>query len=239
MTQGTSLEMGRLAPEPARRIVLLGPPGVGKSSQGQRLAAETGLTYLATGDLFRAAMAAGDTLGRQVRQYVESGDLVPDALVETVVSTHLETLGESPAFILDGFPRDIGQATWLDAFLADQSVSLDIVLLIDIDDETAFRRLSGRRICPTCGRVYNVYYAPPHQPNVCDEDGATLIQRPDDAPDVVRHRLEVYHQNLDPVIDYYRQHGLLRRVDGTGDSDAVHARVLAVLADEAGKREAS
>ncbi len=213
-------------------IVLLGPPGAGKSSLGRRLAREFGFAYISTGDIFRDAITRGTPLGQRVHRYLEAGRLVPDRLVEEIMRACLESQRVAHVLLLDGFPRTVAQAGWLDGFLDAQHTPLRLVILVDVDDEVAFRRLSGRRVCPVCGRVYNIYYAPPRVPDHCDMDGARLVQRPDDAPDIVRERLRVYHKTVDLVIDYYREDGRLYRLDGHQLPEAVYEEAIALLREK-------
>jgi adenylate kinase len=211
-------------------IILLGPPGAGKGTQAERLVEDFDLPYYATGDILREAVKNGSELGKKAREYVDRGDLVPDEVICGVIMERIDETEGADGFLLDGFPRTLGQAEVLDKALADRGRSLTAALLIDAPDEEVVRRLSGRRICVKAQHLYHVEFDPPKHEGVCDQDGSRLIQRDDDKPETVRHRLEVYHEQTSPLIGYYEQKGLLRRFDGTRSPAEVHAHIRATLA---------
>jgi adenylate kinase len=208
------------------RLILLGPPGIGKGTQAQRLQQQFGWTVIATGDLLREAMANRTPLGEQARGYITRGELVPDELVNQIVMERLQSL---ESFILDGYPRNLSQAQVLEAFLQQHGQSLDAVLAFELDDEAIVARLSGRRICPQCGAIYHIVANPSRAGERCERCGATLIIREDDQPDTIRRRLAVYRQQTAPLIDYYQQRGLLIPIDASGDPETVYQRVVHAL----------
>jgi adenylate kinase len=211
-------------------LVLLGPPGAGKGTQAERLVEDFDLPYYSTGIILREAMANGTELGRKAKEYVDAGDLVPDDLMNDVIAERLQSGDADEGFLLDGFPRTIGQAEMLDETLSRLGRPLTGALLIEAPDDEVVRRLSGRRTCAKGGHVYHVEFDPPKQEGVCDQDGSRLFQREDDKPETVRKRLAVYHDQTEPLIDWYDDKGLLRRFDGTRSPDEVHDRIRATLA---------
>jgi adenylate kinase len=211
-------------------LVLLGPPGAGKGTQAERLVEDFGLPYYSTGIILREAMANGTELGKKAKEYVEAGELVPDELMNDVIAARLDSGEADEGFLLDGFPRTIGQAEMLDETLSRLGRSLIAALLIEAPDDEVVRRLSGRRTCAKGGHVYHVEFDPPKNEGVCDQDGSRLIQRDDDKPETVRKRLSVYHDQTEPLIDWFEDKGLLRRFDGTHSPDEVHDRIRATLA---------
>lgn len=199
----------------ATYCVLLGPPGSGKGTQAKRLAKLLDIPHVSSGDLFREMKEADTPLAHEIRQILAKGDLVPDDLTVQVVAERLSKADtQEKGAILDGFPRTVPQAEALDELLAGLGESLDIVLLIDITEDEAVRRISGRRVCPTCGRVYHVEFDPPEVPGHCDADGTALVQREDDQPAVVRDRYQVYLEKTEPLVDTYHDRGLLATIDG-------------------------
>ncbi len=211
------------------RLVFLGPPGAGKGTQATRVAARLGLVKLSTGDILREEVRQGTPLGKKVEGYMKAGDLVPDPVILEVMEVAMERAGGR--FLLDGFPRTLGQAESLDQLLAARQWSLDAVVLLDVPDEEIVERLTARRVCPQCQRVYHLLYDPPRNDEVCDECGTPLVQRPDDQEDVIRRRLEVYRELTEPLVAFYDQRGLLRRVDGQGEVEEITRRILAVLGE--------
>jgi adenylate kinase len=211
-------------------LILLGPPGAGKGTQAERLAEDFDLPYYATGDILRTAVQNGDELGREAREYVERGDLVPDEVICRVIMTRVDSPEAGDGFVLDGFPRTIGQAEELDGALERRGRALTAALLIDAPDDEVIRRLSGRRICVKNQHLYHVEFDPPKREGVCDQDGSRLIQRDDDKPETVRHRLEVYHEQTSPLIGHYEERGILRRFDGVRSPSEVHDHIRATLA---------
>ncbi len=208
--------------------VLLGPPGAGKGTQAKRLATKMQALHMSSGDILRAAKAAGTELGQRAAAYMDKGELVPDALVIEMMLDRM-TRGNGKSVLLDGFPRTLAQAEALDQGLAHHGLAIGRVVNIDVPDAEVERRMTGRRSCPACGAVYHVEFAPPKVDGKCDKDGTALLQRNDDKPEVVRKRLVTYHLQTQPLVDYYGKHGLLRDVDGTQSPEAVAAEVEAAL----------
>jgi len=211
-------------------LVLLGPPGSGKGTQGERLNEDLRLPYYATGDILRAAVRDETELGREAKEYMDRGDLVPD---EVIVGVIAERIGSSEAldgFILDGFPRTTPQAEALDAKLSELGRAVTAVLLIDVSDDEVVRRLGGRRTCEENGHVFHVEFDPPKQEGVCDVDGSPLIVRDDDKPEVIRKRLETYHEKTEPLVSYYDSRSVLRRIAGEAAPEEVADKVRRTLA---------
>jgi adenylate kinase len=210
-------------------LILLGPPGSGKGTQGETLQNELELPYYATGDILRAAVREGTELGRQAKQYMERGDLVPDEVIVGVIAERIDQHEAADGFILDGFPRTVPQAEALDQKMAEVDRELTAVVLIEVSEEEIVRRLSGRRQCPN-GHVFHVEFDPPEQEGVCDVCGESLAVREDDKPEVVHNRLDQYRSKTEPLISYYEDRGLLERVDGEHPPDEVAERIRALLA---------
>jgi adenylate kinase len=206
------------------RIVLLGAPGAGKGTQAKRIATEFSIPHLSTGDMLRAAVAHGTSLGREADGYMRKGLLVPDALVLGILRERLANPDAQRGFVLDGYPRNVAQAQSLA-----EITPVDQVLYFDIPEAVLVERISQRRSCPTCGTVYNLSTNPPRTPGRCDRDGTLLIQRDDDTEEAVRTRLKVYREQTLPLLDLYRKQGLLRTVAAAGSVEEVDARVREAL----------
>lgn len=213
-------------------IVLLGPPASGKGTQAARLREALNLPHVASGDLFRENLKNQTELGRKAQAYMDRGDLVPDDVTIAMVMDRLSRLDCAHGALLDGFPRTIAQAQALDAALAARGARISIVPNIVVPDEVLVERVSGRRLCRTCGEAYHVRFNLPKQPGVCDKDGGELYQRDDDQPETVRKRLEVYWRQTSPLIDYYNQRDLLVEIDGDQAIDDVWADLRAAVVDE-------
>jgi len=211
-------------------LILLGPPGAGKGTQAERLRVDFPLAYIATGEMLRAAVDAGTELGLKAKAIMEKGDLVPD---EVIIGLALERLRADDArdgFLLDGFPRTVPQAQALDAEMGKLGRKITAVLCLEVPTEEIVRRISGRRISESSGRVYHVEFDPPEREGVDDVDGSPLVQREDDKAEVVAARLAKYHESTHPLIEYYEERGLLRRFDGTRPPTEVHDHIRATIA---------
>ena len=211
-------------------LILFGPPGAGKGTQAARLQEDFRLPYVATGDILRAAVKEGTQLGLKAKGFMDAGELVPDELVIDLIVDRIGVDDARDGFILDGFPRTRAQADALGKAFDDLGRRITAVLLIDVPDEDLVRRISGRRVSVKTGRPYHVESDPPKHEGRCDVDGSRLVQRDDDKPEVVEKRLEVYHAETEPLVGYYDDLGLLRRIDGTRSPTEVHDHVRAVLA---------
>jgi adenylate kinase len=211
-------------------LILLGPPGAGKGTQGNLLEAERSLVKLSTGDMLRAAVAAGTELGRKAGDIMERGQLVPDDVVVGLIAERMDADGKAKGFILDGFPRTIAQAKALDRLLAERGQQLDTVIEMRVDDDALVKRITGRLTCANCGEGYHEAFKMPKVPGVCDYCGSTqFARRRDDTEEVVRSRLEAYHAQTEPLIGYYKAQGKLRSVDGMADIAAVHQAIERAL----------
>ncbi len=215
---------------PELNLVLLGPPGSGKGTQGERLQEDLRLPYYATGDILRAAVRDETELGRTAKEYMDRGDLVPDEVIVGVIAERIDSREALDGFILDGFPRTLPQAEALDAKLDELDRGVTAVLLIDVTDDEVVRRLGGRRTCAENGHVFHIEFNPPAAEAVCDIDGSELIVRDDDKPDVIRKRLETYHAKTEPLVDYYDQRSVLRRIEGAAAPDDVAEEIRRTLA---------
>ena len=211
-------------------LILLGPPGAGKGTQAQRLVEDFDLPYYATGDILRAAVKEESDLGREAQAYMEGGDLVPDELICKVIMARIDSTEAEDGFLLDGFPRTVPQAEVLEQALERRGRRLSAALMVEVPDEEIIRRLSGRRICVKNQHLCHVDIDPPKREGVCDVDGSELIQRDDDKPETVRHRLEVYRDQTSPLVDFYEDRGVLRRFDGSRPPGEVHEHIRATLA---------
>jgi adenylate kinase len=211
------------------RIVLVGPPGAGKGTQAQFIASHLAIPKISTGDIFRYNVSRGTTLGRQARDYMGRGDLVPDEVTIAMVRDRLYEDDAQEGFLLDGFPRNVPQAETLEKMLSEWETRLDVVLELVVDDDEVVRRLSGRRTCHHCGRVWHVLFDPPARNDTCDDDGSELFQRDDDREETIRHRLEVYQDQTAPLIAYYADQGILLGIDATGPVEDVTDRALSSL----------
>lgn len=214
------------------RVILLGPPGAGKGTQAQRLTQTLGIPQVSTGDILRAAVAAGTPLGREAKATMDQGALVPDGVVIGIIRERLAAPDCARGYILDGFPRTAAQAEALGETLQALGTPLTAVLSITVDPEELVRRLSGRRTCGNCGAAYHMETAPPRRAGLCDRCGGALLVREDDREETIRKRLAVYREQTAPLVAYYRGRGLLREVDGRGDIDDVFARVCRLLGAE-------
>lgn len=212
------------------RIVLVGPPGAGKGTQAAYLAQNLSIPHIATGDLFRANISQGTDLGKQARAYMDAGQLVPD---EVTIGMAKDRMAQSDAvngFLLDGFPRNVGQAEALDVMLKDEGVKLDAVLDLEVPEDEVVKRIAGRRVCRNnSAHVFHLTYNPPKAEGVCDACGGELYQRDDDSEETVRTRLEVYHTQTEPIIDYYRAQGLVVTISALGKVADVTARAMEAL----------
>ena len=211
-------------------LILLGPPGAGKGTQAERLRGDFDVPYYATGDILRAAVKEGSELGREAKEYMDRGDLVPDDIITRVIVDRIDSPEARDGFILDGFPRTVKQAQALASAIEGLGRRLTAALSIEAPDEEVVLRLSGRRMCEKNGHVYHVEFDPPKHEGFCDQDGSPLVQREDDEEDTVRHRLDVFHDQTKPLIDLYADQGLLRRFDGTRAPEDVHGHIRATLA---------
>lgn len=211
------------------RLVLVGPPGAGKGTQAEHIAAHYGIPNISTGDIFRANVAEQTELGKLAKSYMDEGDLVPDDVTIAMVRDRLGRDDTGNGFLLDGFPRTVPQADALAGILDDYDVALDAVLKLAVDDEEVVHRLSGRRICRSCGRAFHVEFDPPDTADVCDTCGGELYQRDDDRPETIRRRLEVYHAQTRPLVEFYESLDLLRIVPGTGTVAEVTTRAIDAL----------
>ena len=211
------------------RLVLVGPPGAGKGTQAQFIAAQFAVPKISTGDIFRANVSQGTDLGISAKKYMDAGDLVPDEVTNAMVRERLKEDDAVDGFLLDGFPRNVPQAETLGEMLTDMGLDLDVVLELVVDDEEVIRRLSGRRTCRSCGHIWHVDFDPPGREGVCDHCGGDLFQRDDDKPDTVRHRLDVYAEQTAPLVSFYAEKGILLGIDATGPVDDVTERAIAAL----------
>jgi adenylate kinase len=216
---------------PELNLILLGPPGSGKGTQGERLQEDFRLPYYATGDILRAAVKEGTDVGKQAKDYMDRGDLVPDEVIIGVIAERLQNEEAADGFILDGFPRTLPQAEALDAKMKELRREITGVLLIDVSEDEVLRRLGGRRTCEeNPSHIYHVEFDPPKKEGVCDIDGGKLIVRDDDKPDVIKNRLATYRDKTEPLIDYYDQRGILNHVNGSQSPDEVEERIHGIIA---------
>ena len=204
----------------------MGPPGAGKGTQAPRLSEKINAPHVSTGDMLRAEVAAGSKLGLMAKKYMDAGDLVPDQVMIDMIVARLAADGADAGIVLDGFPRTVAQAEALDQTLQASGGAIDAAIMLDVDRDDLVSRLAGRASCPNCKAPYHLTSSPPVKEGICDECGGELIQRPDDQPEAVRNRLNVYDEQTAPVLDYYRSNGKLTVIDGTGAPDEVFKLLL-------------
>ncbi|MCI8991766.1 MAG: adenylate kinase [Eubacterium sp.] len=211
------------------KIVMLGAPGAGKGTQAKQIADQYGIPHISTGDIFRANIKEGTELGKKAKSYMDAGGLVPDELVMDLVVDRIGKEDCANGFVLDGFPRTIPQAEALSAALNKKNEKLDFAIDIDVSDERIVKRMSGRRACVNCGATYHVVTIPTKKEGICDRCGSETVLRDDDKPETVQKRLAVYHEQTQPLIDYYKNKGILKTVDGTQPMEKVFSDITAVL----------
>lgn len=213
------------------KIIMLGAPGAGKGTQAKKIAAKYGIPHISTGDIFRANIKNGTELGKKAKTYMDQGLLVPDELVVDLVVDRVSQDDCTKGYVLDGFPRTIPQAEALDKALEAKGQKMDYAIDVDVPDENIVRRMGGRRACVGCGATYHLEYAPTRQEGICDVCGGELILRDDDKPETVLKRLGVYHEQTQPLIEYYTNQGILKTVDGTVDMEDVFAAIVSILGE--------
>lgn len=213
------------------KIVMLGGPGAGKGTQAKIISEKYAIPHISTGDIFRANIKEGTELGKKAKTYMDAGALVPDELVVDLVADRLTWDDAKDGFVLDGFPRTIPQAEALTKALADMETQLDYAIDIEVPDQNIIERMGGRRACVTCGATYHIVNIPPKTEGKCDKCGSDLILRDDDKPETVKKRLDVYHEQTQPLIDYYKDLNLLKEVDGTVSMDEVFNAITAILGE--------
>jgi adenylate kinase len=211
------------------RLVLVGPPGAGKGTQAQFIASHLSIPKISTGDIFRHNVSTGTELGQQAKAYMDRGDLVPDEVTIAMVVGRLQEPDSQAGFLLDGFPRNVPQAEVLRKLLAEWETRLDVVLELVVDDDEVVRRLSGRRTCRQCGRIWHVLFEPPTRTGICDDCGGELFQRDDDREQTIRHRLDVYAEQTQPLIAFYADDGILLGIDATGPVEEITERAMIAL----------
>lgn len=213
------------------KVIMLGAPGAGKGTQAKKIAGKYQIPHISTGDIFRANIKEGTELGKKAKEYMDQGLLVPDELVVDLVVDRVKQDDCQNGYVLDGFPRTIPQAEALDKALAALGEKMDYAIDVEVPDENIVNRMGGRRACVGCGATYHISYAPPKQEGICDVCGKDLILRDDDKPETVQKRLNVYHEQTQPLIDYYSKAGILREVDGTVDIEDVFKAIVEILGE--------
>ena len=211
------------------KIIMLGAPGAGKGTQAKMIADKYGIPHVSTGDIFRANIKNGTELGKEAKKYMDQGLLVPDELTVKILLDRVAQPDCENGYVLDGFPRTIPQAEVLDKALAELSDKIDYAINVDVPDENIINRMSGRRACLSCGATYHVVHIPPKKEGVCDKCGQALVLRDDDKPETVKNRLQVYHEQTQPLIDFYTGKGILKTVDGTVDMQDVFDAIVKIL----------
>ena len=213
------------------KIIMLGAPGAGKGTQAKQIAAKYNVPHVSTGDIFRANIKEGTALGMEAKSYMDKGQLVPDELTVKILLDRVAKDDCKNGYVLDGFPRTIPQAEVLDEAVTKLGETIDYAINVDVPDENIIRRMSGRRACVACGATYHIVNVPPKKEGICDVCGEALIVRDDDKEETVKSRLETYHQQTQPLIDYYSQKNILKEVDGTKDMNEVFADIVAILGE--------
>ena len=211
------------------KIIMLGAPGAGKGTQAKMIAEKYGVPHVSTGDIFRANITNGTELGKEAKQYMDQGLLVPDELTVRILLDRVAQDDCKNGYVLDGFPRTIPQAEVLDSELSKLGDHIDYAIDVDVPDENIIKRMSGRRACLTCGATYHIEHVPPKTEGICDKCGSELVLRDDDKPETVKNRLNVYHEQTQPLIDFYTNKGVLKTVDGTLPMEEVFAAITAIL----------
>ena len=211
------------------KIIMLGAPGAGKGTQAKKIAAKYGIPHISTGDIFRANIKNGTELGLKAKSYMDAGGLVPDEITIGMFLDRIHQADCENGYVLDGFPRTIPQAESLTEALKKNGESIDFAVNVDVPDENIISRMSGRRACLNCGATYHIVYNAPKKEGVCDACGQELVLREDDKPKTVKKRLDVYHDQTQPLIDYYKKEGVLAEVDGTKDMEEVFQNIAAIL----------
>lgn len=211
------------------KIIMLGAPGAGKGTQAKKIAAEYSIPHISTGDIFRANIKEGTELGVKAKSYIDSGNLVPDEITIAMLLDRIHQDDCKKGFVLDGFPRTIAQAVSLGEALDKLGEKIDYAVEVDVPDSAILSRMSGRRVCLSCGSTYHIEFTPPTKENVCDSCEHDLVIRDDDKPETVKKRLEVYHELTSPLVDYYDKHGILKKVDGTKLPEDVFSDIIAML----------
>ncbi len=211
------------------KIIMLGAPGAGKGTQAKMIAEKYMVPHISTGDIFRANIKEGTELGKQAKEYMDKGQLVPDSLTVNLLLDRVAKDDCKNGYVLDGFPRTIPQAEVLDEALSKLGENIDYAIDVDVPDENIINRMSGRRACVTCGATYHLKHIPPKKEGICDKCGSELILRDDDKPETVKKRLDVYHEQTQPLIDYYTNKGILKTVDGTKDMLEVFGDIVSIL----------
>lgn len=210
------------------KIILIGPPGAGKGTQAEAIKGKFTVAHISTGDMLRENVRNQTELGKKAKEFMDAGKLVTDDIIIDMMKTRLDQPDAKEGFLLDGFPRTVPQAEALSKLLDELSMKLDAVVLLDVPDDVVVQRLTSRRVCPSCGAIYNVIANPPAKEGVCDKCGGNVIQRDDDKEAVIRNRLKVYHDQTSPLVDYYSGKGLLHKIDATSDKEAALKLLLSL-----------